>query len=181
MCIRDSLVGAATVAGDLLGTQIGLSGAAVLDPTSGMGEHSLSQFATLFAIALLLALDAHLVMVDALGKSLRLIPVGTVVDATRGMHEMVRGASILFGLGLQFAAPVVATVLVANTALAVLGRAAPQLNVLNVAFPVQIGIGLFALAASIPFIGAFYNGWNRVYETLVTPMLGALASGGGIR
>ena len=58
------------------------------------------------------------------------------------MQAMVRSARVLFALGLQFAAPVIAAVLVANTALAVLSRAAPQLNILSVAFPVQIGIGL---------------------------------------
>ena len=65
----------------------------------------------------------------------------------RAARDGAAAASMLFGLGLQFAAPVVAAVLVANTALAILSRAAPQLNVLSVAFPIQIGIGLVALAA----------------------------------
>jgi flagellar biosynthetic protein FliR len=173
------LVGAASLAGDLMGMQVGLSGAAVLDPINNTSENVLGTFGNLFAITLLLAVDAHLVMIDAVAKSVTLIPIGAGLHA-EGVYTMVRSASILFGLGLQFAAPVVAAVLVANCALAILSRAAPQLNILSVAFPIQIGIGLVALGASIPFIGAFYHGWSGVYTNLLDHVLATLVRGGGI-
>ena len=174
------LVGAASVAGDLMGMQVGLSGASVLDPINNSSENVLGTFGTLFAITLLLAVDAHLVMIDAVAKSVQMIPIGGGIHAI-GIYAMVRSASILFGLGLQFAAPVVAAVLVANCALAILSRAAPQLNILSVAFPVQIGIGLVALGASIPFIGAFYHGWSGVYTEMLDRAFASLIRGGGIR
>jgi len=170
------LVGAASVAGDLMGMQIGLSGAAILDPINNSSENVLGVFGNLFAITLLLAVDAHLVMIDAVVKSVGVIPIGAGLHA-EGLHAMVKSASVLFGLGLQFAAPVIATVLVANTALAILGRAAPSLNILSVAFPIQIGIGLLALGASIPFIGAFYHGWSGVYTNTLDRVFSALARG----
>lgn len=170
------LVGAASISGDLMGIQIGLSGAAVLDPVNNSSDNVLGQFASLFAITLLLAVDAHLVMIDAVARSVRVVPLGGELHAA-GLRELVRSGSILFALGLQFAAPAAAAVLVANTALAILTRAAPQLNVLSVAFPIQIGIGLVALAASIPFIGAFYRGWSGVYDATITHVLTAFAHG----
>ena len=171
------LVGAASVAGDLMGMQIGLSGASILDPINNSSENVLGVFGNLFAITLLLAVDAHLVMIDAVVKSVGVIPIGTGLHS-EGLRAMVKSASVLFGLGLQFAAPVIATVLVANTALAILGRAAPSLNILSVAFPIQIGIGLLALGASIPFIGAFYHGWSGVYTNTLDRVFSALARGG---
>lgn len=170
------LVGAATVAGDVMGMQIGLSGASVLDPTNNSQENVLGIFSTLFATTMLLAVDAHLVMIDAIARSVNVAPIGGGLHAI-GMLSMVRGASILFGLGLQFAAPVIAAVLVANTALAILTRAAPQLNVLSVAFPIQIGIGLVGLGASIPFVGAFYRGWSGVYGNSLDHVFSALTRG----
>ncbi|HEY4219236.1 MAG TPA: flagellar biosynthetic protein FliR [Gemmatimonadaceae bacterium] len=170
------LVGAASVAGDLMGMQIGLSGAAIFDPISNTTDNVLGVFGNLFAITLLLAVNAHLVMIDAVARSLQTIPIGTGLHA-EGLRAMVRSADVLFSLGLQFAAPVIATVLVANTALAILGRAAPQLNILSVAFPIQIGAGLFALAASIPFIAAFYNGWSGVYNNTLDHVFAALSRG----
>jgi flagellar biosynthetic protein FliR len=171
------LIGAANVAGDLMGMQIGLSGAAVLDPTNNSSENVLGMFVNLFALTMMLSLDAHLVMIDAVARSLRLVPIATGLHP-EGLRAMVKSASTLFGLGLQFSAPVIASALVANTALAILGRAAPQLNILSVAFPVQIGIGLLALAATIPFIGAFYHGWTGVYNNTLDHVLGALTRGG---
>jgi flagellar biosynthetic protein FliR len=170
------LVGAASAAGDLMGIQIGLSGAAVFDPINNSSENVLGTFGNLFAVTLMLAVDAHLVMIDAVARSVHLIPIGSGIHV-EGIRTLVRSASILFGLGLQFAAPIIAAVLVANTALAILGRAAPQLNILSVAFPIQIGVGLFALGASVPFIGAFYHGWSGVYTNTVDRVFGALMHG----
>ena len=164
------LVGAASFAGDLMGMQIGLSGAAVLDPINNSSENVLGTFGTLFATTLLLAVDAHLVMIDAVAKSVHVVPIGGGLHAA-GLRRDGAQRGVLFGLGLQFAAPVIAAVLVANTALAILSRAAPQLNILSVAFPMQIGIGLFALAASIPFVGAFYHGWSGVYNNTLDHVL----------
>ncbi len=171
------LVGAASVAGELMGVQVGLSGAAIFDPVNNASGNVLGTFFNLFAVTLLLAVDAHLVMIDAVGRSLSFIPIGSGIHAA-GLLTMVKTGTVLFGLGLQFAAPVVAAILVANTALAILSRAAPSLNLLSVAFPIQIGIGLFALAAAIPFIGAFYHGWSGVYNNTLDRVLTALAHGG---
>jgi flagellar biosynthesis protein FliR len=170
------LVGAASVAGDIMGMQIGLSGAAVLDPMSNTQENALGAFGGLFATTLLLAVDAHFVMIDAVSKSAIVAPIGGTVHVA-GMLTLVKSASVLFGLGLQFAAPVVAAVLVANTALAILSRAAPQLNILSVAFPIQIGIGLVGMAAAIPFVGAFYHGWSGVYNNSLDRVFAALVRG----
>jgi flagellar biosynthesis protein FliR len=170
------LVGAASVAGDLMGIQIGLSGAAILDPINNTSENVLGTFGNLFAITLLLAVNAHLVMIDAVGRSMQIIPLGAGIHPA-GLLVMVRGGSVLFGLGLQFAAPVVAAVLVANTALAILARAAPQLNLLSVAFPIQIGVGLVALAAAVPFIAAFYHGWSGIYNDSLDRVFSAFVHG----
>lgn len=171
------LVGAASLAGEVMGVQVGLSGAAVLDPINNTQGNVIGTFTNLFAISLLFAVNAHLVMIDAVGKSLNVISLGGVLNAA-GLLAMVKSGSVLFGLGLQFAAPVVASVLVGNTALAILTRAAPQLNVFSVAFPIQIGIGLTALAAAIPFIGAFFQGWTGTYNNTLDHVFHAFNAGG---
>lgn len=171
------LVGAAEAAGELMAIQIGLSGAAILDPVNQHQVPALGQLMQMVALALLLSLDLHLVMLDAVAASMRLLPVGEPMELAAGAVAMVRLGSTLFMLGLRFAAPVVAAVLVANIALAVLSRAAPQLNVLSVAFPIQILVGLFALLASLPFIATFFGGWTGAYDGIVGGVLRALGGG----
>lgn len=171
-------VGAMEAMGDLLAVQIGLSGAATLDPLTHNSVPVLGQFANLFGIALLLSVNAHLLMLEAVAGSLRMIPVGAPLSIDGGLAAMAGTGSTLFLLGVRFAAPVVATVLLGNVALAVLARAAPQVQILAVAFPMQIGLGLLALVAAIPIIGAYFTTWSVAYEGMLQTLLGALAGGG---
>ncbi|MEO8563625.1 MAG: flagellar biosynthetic protein FliR [bacterium] len=169
------IVGAADAAGELIAIQIGLSGAALFDPLTNQQGPALGQFCSFFALTLMLALDGHLVMLDAMARSARVLPVGSTLDLVGGARAMVGMGGELFGLGLRFAAPVIAVILIANVSLAILGRAAPQLNILSVAFPIQIGVGLVAFAATIPVIAMFFNGWQGTYESMLTHSIGALS------
>jgi flagellar biosynthetic protein FliR len=169
------IVGAADHAGELIAIQVGLSGAALLDPLTNQQGPALGQFLSFFALTLLLALDGHLVMLDAMATSTRMLPVGSTLDLAGGARSMVSMGGQLFGLGLRFAAPVIAVILIANVSLAILGRAAPQLQILSVAFPIQIGVGLIAFAATLPVIAMFLNGWQGTYESMLTHSLGVLS------
>jgi flagellar biosynthetic protein FliR len=170
------MIGAAEAAGDVMAVQIGLSGSAILDPLDTTQTPVLGTFARLFATVLLLSLNLHVVMLGALADSTTAFPVGAPVSLAGGALAMLQLGGTLFSLGVRFAAPVIAAVLVTNVALAVLGRAAPQLNILFVSFPVQIAIGLFALVAAIPSIGHFFGGWSGVYDGMLTHVAGGFAA-----
>jgi flagellar biosynthetic protein FliR len=83
---------------------------------------------------------------------------------------MVRAASSIFVTGVQFAAPVIAAVLLLNLALAVLGRAAPQLNIMGVAFPLQIGVGLITFAGSLALIVHAMSDWTPGFGATLDSM-----------
>ncbi len=168
------LVGAAEVAGDIMGTAMGLSGATLMDPTNGGSSSVLGTVAQMFALTVLLAVDGHLVMLDALAASVREVPVGGALDVRAGVGAMLAGGGSLFALGLRFAAPVIATSLIGNVALAVLTRAAPQLNVLSLAFPIQIALGLVALVASLAFLATHVTTWPLAFESEISRVFGAL-------
>lgn len=172
------VIGAAEMMGDLLAIQIGISGAAALDPMTSNSVPVLGTFGSLFALTLLLSVNGHLVMIGAVADSLTLLPMGAPLNLTAGIETLIAWGSTLFYLGIQFAAPVVATVLLANTALAVLGRAAPSLNILSVAFPIQIGLGLFVLSAALPLIGDYFGNWSVALDSMLGRFLVAVTTGG---
>ena len=161
------LIGAAEAAGDIVAVQIGLSGSAILDPLSNESMPILGTFLRLFAVTLLLSANLHHTMLSALADSVQALPVGQPVSLQGGLFAMLQLGGSLFAFGVRFAAPVIAVVLIANVALAVLGRAAPQLNILAVAFPVQIALGLVTLIASLPAYGRFFGGWTGVYDGML--------------
>ncbi len=173
------LIAGAEAAGELLSAQIGLSGAALMDPLSLQQSTALGQFMNLLALTLLLAGNGHLVMLDALAGTLQHLPIGGALQLPEGMQGTVLMGSELFALGFKFASPVIAVIMVTNVALAVLSRAAPQLNILQLAFPVQIAVGLFAFTASVPMIVSWFVGWDVTYAGMLTQLVSVFSGAGG--
>ncbi|NJD19389.1 MAG: flagellar biosynthetic protein FliR [Gemmatimonadetes bacterium] len=174
-------VGAAESAGDTIAVQMGLSGANVVDPSSQTQLPVLGQLLGLFATMLILSTGGHVVILRALHASLELVPPGQPVDVEHGALAVVALGGRLLSLGLQFAAPVVAAMMMANAALGVLARTVPQLNILMVAFPIQIAVGLFVLAATLPVIASTFAAWPDAYGEVAGGLLDALVPAGGRR
>ena len=168
------IIAGAEMMGDLIAVQTGLSGAASLDPLTNQSSPVVGHFVGLFATTVLLSLDAHLIMLGTLGDTLSLAPVGAPLALRQGAWEMVSHAAILFALGVRFAAPVIVAVLLGNVALAILARVAPKLNMLALAFPLQIAVGILLLGASLPMIAAQLVGWTEVYGTGLDRIFGAM-------
>jgi flagellar biosynthesis protein FliR len=154
------VVAAAELAGDVIATQSGLSGASSLDPMTNASTPTVSQFMNLLVVALLFAARAHVTMIESVARSLQVMPIGSVALSEYGLRHLIDEMPALFVLGLRFAAPVIAVVLLANVAMGALAKAAPQLNVFMLVYPVQIALGLAVLAAALPFVALVLNGWG---------------------
>jgi flagellar biosynthetic protein FliR len=171
------LVGAADMAGDILATQTGLSGASVLDPLTGQGSAAMGQLLSFMVIVLLLVTGGHLVMIESLAGSFAWVPLGSSPDLLAGATSLIRVGAQLFAHGLQFAAPVVGAVGVGYVALGVLARTAPQLNVLAVSFPLQIALGLLVLGAALPLLATHFASWPIRIDEMSGAFVRALAGG----
>jgi len=172
-------VGAAEAAGDMLAVQMGLSGANVVDPSSQTQLPVLGHLLGLFVTALILATGGHLVILATLHRSLELVPLGQPIDAAGGALVVVGLGGKLLVMGLQFAAPVMGAMVMGNAALGILARTVPQLNVLMVAFPMQIALGLFVLAAALPLMATMFSAWPDQYGGVASTLLQTFAQGGG--
>lgn len=172
------VVAAAELAGEYVGTTTGLAGAASIDPVTFQQAPTISTFLRLTALALLLTFDLHLVLVDALVASVRAAPLGGTLALSDGARELARAAGPVFAAGIRLAAPVMVAMLVLNAALGVLARAAPQLQVMSVAFGLQTGVGLVVLGATLPFLAAALSGWTSEYDAWVGQIFRALRAPG---
>ncbi len=158
-------IAAAEFAGELITTTSGLSGAAVFDPVNNKQGSLLSAFMQLFALLLIILSGGHLIMIKAVAMSFDAMPLGATLNIGAAMGAFVPTAKVIFTSGLQFAAPVIAAVFVTNLALAILGRAAPQLQVMSLAFPVQIGVGLLTFAGSVALVGHVITDWTPGFRS----------------
>lgn len=168
-------VSAAEAAGDLLAAQMGLSGATTLDPSTDAQLPVVGQFLGLLTLTCILSVGGHRAILGALDASLRTAPLGSTLALDQGALAVAQLGTRLFWIGVRLAAPVVAAMAVTNAALGILARAAPQLNVLSVAFPLQIGLGLMVLGAVVPILFADVGGWPASYRELVGELMTRLA------
>jgi len=142
---------AVELAGELIGFQIGFGIVNVIDPITSVQTPVIAQFQGLLAILIFLIIDAHHHFIMAITFSFRLIPPLQFHLDPGTFQALVRLASEVFVLAMKIAAPVMVTLLLTNIALGIVARAAPQMNILVVSFPLTIGIGLLVLGLSLPW------------------------------
>ncbi len=141
---------AVVVAGETLAMSMGLGFAMSVDPQNGVQVPVVSQLNTILAVLLFLAIDGHLLLISALADSFNLLPIAaTALDPARALAVFVMGSQV-FATAVLLALPAVTAVLMTNVAFGVITRAAPQLNIFAVGFPVTILVGLVFMMLSLP-------------------------------
>lgn len=143
------LLMALSTAGGIIAYQTSLANALVYDIAAQEQGALVSSLLTAVGVLLIFVSNLHLVMLRALVDSYALFPVGAV-PMIGDMSKMVTEAvSRSFVLSVQIAAPLIVLGLVFFLGLGLLARLMPQIQVFFVAQPLQIGLGLLALAFTI--------------------------------
>jgi flagellar biosynthetic protein FliR len=143
---------AISMAGDFVGLQMGLSFATLLTPNSDGSTAVLGMLLNVVAMLVFLATNGHLVMFATLVQSFTVLPVSSVPLAVTGWQYLAMLGGQLFTLALMLSLPLVAALLICNLALGILNRAAPQLNIFAVGFPLTLGVGLVVIELMMPRI-----------------------------
>jgi flagellar biosynthetic protein FliR len=134
--------------GQIVSMQMGLGFASMNDPSSGVVVTVVSQFYLMLATLLFLGLNGHLVMIEVLVESFRTLPVGAEIGPDR-MQSVIGWGSWLFGASLLMALPAMTALLIINSTLGVITRAAPQLNIFAIGFPLMLVLGLLIVWANM--------------------------------
>ncbi len=141
-----------SMAGDLIGLQMGLGFAQFYDTQNNTTAPVTGQFLGLIATLTFLSLNGHLMLFATLAESFQHMPVdysGSL--AGNGMLWAQWGGTIMHA-ALLLSLPLIAVLLITNIALGVLSRAAAQLNVFAIGFPITLGIGFLALLIVLPYM-----------------------------
>ena len=146
------LFDAVTLGGQLLANSMGLSFAFNTDPMHGVETPVLGQLYTLLVMLTFLALNGHLALIELLVDGFRTLPVGTTGLGQEGVWSVIEWGSQLFSGSLAVALPGVTALLIVNVAFGVMSRAAPQLNLFAVGFPISLVFGLTIVLAGLPTV-----------------------------
>ncbi|MFT4767485.1 MAG: flagellar biosynthetic protein FliR [Glaciecola sp.] len=141
---------AVVVAGHSVAMSMGLGFAMAVDPQNGVQVPVVSQLNVVLATLLFLAIDGHLMLITAVVDSFELIPVGSGFSPEGMFSNVAALGTQLFASALLLALPVLTAILMINVAFGVITRAAPQLNIFAVGFPVTIIAGFVYMLLALP-------------------------------
>lgn len=145
------------IAGQSIAMAMGLGFASIIDPQNGVQVPVISQAFLIMITLIFLALNGHLIMIEMLAKSFHNLPVGMLVPSRDGLWQLVNWGSDMFTGGMLIALPAVAALLLVNLAFGVTTRAAPQLNIFAVGFPVMIMVGLSFMILTLPTLTSHFS------------------------
>ncbi|MEE8484846.1 MAG: flagellar biosynthetic protein FliR [Nitrospinota bacterium] len=148
---------AVQVAGQMIGFQMGFAIVNVMDPATNSQVSITAQFQNIVALLIFLAINGHHWLIFSAAKSFSLIPVFGFTPQAGLMDMMLLLTKNVFITAVKLGAPIMATLLFLNVGLGLVARTVPQINVFIVGFPLQIGIGLFMLGATLPIFLYFFK------------------------
>ncbi|MGQ9830642.1 MAG: flagellar biosynthetic protein FliR [Thermochromatium sp.] len=151
-------------AGEAIALSMGLGFTSAVDPVGGIQVPMISQYLSIIATLIFLAMNGHLVLFELLLRSFNTFPIGAGGPDQTELWSVVSFGSQMFAGAMLIALPAVASLLLINLTMGVVTRAAPQLNIFAVGFPITIFAGFVIILLTLPSLTA------RIGEFLFTAL-----------
>lgn len=161
------------IAGQIVAMQMGLGFASMVDPANGISVPVIGQFFLMLVTLLFLAMNGHLVVFEVLAESFVTMPVGDGL-LTDHYWTLANKLGWVFGAALILVLPAITALLVVNIAFGVMTRAAPQLNIFSIGFPLTLLLGFIIVWIGMADILAQY----QVFATEALQFLREMARAG---
>lgn len=139
-------------AGQAIAYSMGLGFASMVDPATGVSVPVISQFYLVLSTLLFLVLGGHLVLIEMLIESFQTLPIGIEGIERSDLWSVIAWSSRLFAAGLLMALPAMTALLMVNIAFGVVTKAAPQLNIFAVGFPITLVLGALLMWVTVPSV-----------------------------
>jgi flagellar biosynthesis protein FliR len=155
------------MAGQQVAIAMGLGFASSIDPQNGVQTAVVGQVYLILGTLIFLMTDSHLLLLQILSESFETFPLGYREWNMEVIRDTVLYSARMFEIGLLIALPVFIGVLTINIGLGVMTKAAPQLNVFSIGFPMTMLGGFLLILFGIPaVIGAMEDVFMEVLESV---------------
>ncbi|MBO9668427.1 MAG: flagellar biosynthetic protein FliR [Bdellovibrio sp.] len=147
-----------SMVGDLTAMSVGLGAGQMFNPLLGTQGNAMESFYSTLGTLVFLAINGHHILIRAIAESYTLVPVSSLSLNVGPFAEMAMFGQTAMILTIKMCAPVLATILLVNLAMGILGRAVPQINVLVTSMPVTIMLGMTVVFICLPLMVMEMNG-----------------------
>lgn len=143
------------IMGQMAGFQTGFSITNIIDPHSGVPVAILSNMAFFVAMVFFLLLNGHHVLLRSLKESFEIIQVGSLGLSGDLFQKLIQAYGAMFIIAVKIGAPVMAALTFTQVAFGLVSKLIPQMNIMVVAFPVQIIVGLLFFGVTLHLLLGF--------------------------
>lgn len=139
------------MAGQLLSIQMGYSLVNIMDPQTQAESTVMAQFHQTIAMLIFLQLNVQIWILRGLAHSFDYMPPASIHLRGAFVTTLLHAVASVFSIGIQIAAPVLSATIIADIALGILGKAAPQLPLMILGPAVKSVLGILILISAIKY------------------------------
>ena len=141
-------------AGQMFSLQMGFGASQVFDPLAQIEIPLLGQFLNLVAMFVFVFTQGfQKIFLTGVYYSFQSVRATDLVLLREDLLvTMLRGLSDLFQNALIIAFPILGTLFLVQIVMGLLGKAAPQMNLLVMGFPISIGVAFLVILVTVPFL-----------------------------
>ncbi len=140
-------------------TQVGFGMSQIIDPLTQEETPLFGYFFNTAVMLMFLIIGGVHLVIKVVVDSYKLIPaVDMIGNGELIMNEAIKYFGIMFTLALKIALPVIVSSLIVVVALGLIGKAAPQANIMILGLPIHLMVGLIMVIAILPFVVGFFEG-----------------------
>lgn len=158
--------------GQIIGMQTSLGFAAMVDPASGQQTPVIGHFFLLLTTMIFLAVDGHLFFIRMVIISFETIPISSNGLAIESYLKLAHWGTYMFASALSMSLAAVIALLLINLSFGVMTRAAPQLNIFSIGFPVTMISGLLILWLTLSVIMSHFDHVWLAAQSLLCSLIG---------
>lgn len=150
---------AVDIAGQVMSNAMGLSLATVFNPEIGQSTE-LAQTYGIITMLVFLAMDAHHDLIALFVRSYEWVPAGGAAIGEVA-QEVISATSMIFVMAVKISAPLVIAMLISSLLLGFLYKAAPQMNIFFIGYPIYLFVGfivmLMSMPVTVPVISSYFG------------------------
>ncbi|MDR3723802.1 MAG: flagellar biosynthetic protein FliR [Terracidiphilus sp.] len=151
-------------AGQIAGVQLSFSLVNLMDPSSQVQNSLMSELFQTMGTLVVITAGLDRILLASVVRSFHAVPLGGYSLATASAQALVQAFGGIFLAAVELAAPVLASTMLVEVAVSLLGKLSPQLPVMNFTVPLKTVTGFAVLSGALAL-------WPRFIEARFASLL----------
>ncbi len=163
-------------AGHLIGYDMGLMMAEVMDPTQETSNNVIGEVIFYASTILFIVINGHHHLITAVVSSFKLVPVAKYTINKPVVDLIINYAFGVFIIAIKIAAPIMVSFLLIHIAEGIIAKVIPQIQIFFVTQPLKIGLGFIFLIGLAPLFVFAIKSFLNCYELQLSELIKSMGA-----